>query len=304
MGLARVAALFVLCSAFGSAAFAGGTATPKPPPPPTIDFSNLPAEASVRPAQGDGKRHPVVARLLVDHESVAPGDTIRVGVLLEQDSGWHTYWRSPGDIGKPTEITWVLPDGATAKPYEHPVPQRFEDTGVVSYGYEDRSFEFSDIKLSNDISGAVKIGATVDWLVCQSECIPGQATLATTIPVGASAPGPLAPLFDHFAKQLPTPFLQVAAVNEEHAVSASALRPDDEFAVVLLVQPSNGAKLAPPPKSGTWPAFTPIYDSNVFLSDTLVAPTPEGGLLVVLKGTGTPGDPLPETTLLGGLYQL
>jgi thiol:disulfide interchange protein len=303
MNVARVAAVFAVSASLSSLAWAGGESSPKPPAPPPIDFSGLPAEASVRPKQAGDKPHPVIARLVVDHASVAPGDTLRVGVLLEQDVGWHTYWRSPGDIGKPTLVDWKLPDGTTAKPFVFPVPQRFELEGVVSYGYDERSFVFSQVTLPKDVAGNVTIGASVQWLVCLSECIEGAAQLSTTVPVGASTPSAFAPLFDHYAKQLPTPLTQVAEVAEEHALSASALRSGDDFVALILLQPTGSAHLSAPPAAGTWPTVTPIADGNVFLSETLVAATPEGGLLVAVTGTATPGETLPESSPVGALFQ-
>src|SRR5262245_42903147 len=93
------------------AAFGGeGTASPPPPTPPRVDFSGLPPTATMRKTMADGKPHPVEARLLVEESPIVAGSTVRVGVHLAQDEGWHTYWKSPGDIGLPTEIAWTAPE--------------------------------------------------------------------------------------------------------------------------------------------------------------------------------------------------
>jgi DsbC/DsbD-like thiol-disulfide interchange protein len=76
--------------------FALGASSPPPPPPPKVDLTALPASASARGPVSNKKPHPVLARLLVDRETLVPGQTARVGVLLEQDEGWHTYWKTPG----------------------------------------------------------------------------------------------------------------------------------------------------------------------------------------------------------------
>src|SRR5688572_9427541 len=93
-GVVMVAFLLLL-----GTALAGGTASPKPPAAPSVDHSALPASAAVRPAQAGDKPHPVLARLVADRDVVAPGGTVRLGVLLEQHEDWHTYWKAPGDIG-------------------------------------------------------------------------------------------------------------------------------------------------------------------------------------------------------------
>ena len=94
---------------------AHGAGTSLPPPDyaatPIVDLAHVTDTASVRPENQPGKPHQVHARLLFDREAVRPGETIRVGVHLTQDENWHTYWKSPGDIGLPTEIAWATPPG-------------------------------------------------------------------------------------------------------------------------------------------------------------------------------------------------
>ena len=50
------------------------------------------------------KTEAVKAELISQATSVQPGSSIRLGVLLTQEPGWHTYWKTPGDTGLPTTI--------------------------------------------------------------------------------------------------------------------------------------------------------------------------------------------------------
>ena len=89
--------------------------------------------------------------MISDHDKVVAGQTFRLGIHLEQDPEWHTYWKSPGVVGKPTVINWKLPEGVTASPYQYPAPAYFEQSGLVSIGYEDEVLLFSDVTIPKDM---------------------------------------------------------------------------------------------------------------------------------------------------------
>src|ERR1700756_920135 len=46
------------------------------------------------------------------------------GLYFKLESGWHVYWKNPGDAGEPPHIKWTLPQGITAGPLEYPIPKR------------------------------------------------------------------------------------------------------------------------------------------------------------------------------------
>ena len=54
-------------------------------------------------------------RLLLSAETARPGETVMAGIELRMPPGWHTYWRNPGESGKPTTVEWELPPGITAE---------------------------------------------------------------------------------------------------------------------------------------------------------------------------------------------
>ena len=143
----------------------------------------------------------VEAALIAEAPGVAPGGSVRVGLRLKAEPGWHTYWRNPGDAGTPTEITWSLPPGATAGPIEWPVPQVIREDDIVVFGYAGEVVLPSTIRVPAEAKPgtALAIRARAYWVVCKDICIPGEAELATTVlvalsPAPASAPWPAAPV--------------------------------------------------------------------------------------------------------------
>ncbi len=138
-------------------------------------------------------RH-VQASLLSETESIQPGKPVVVGIRLQMEEGWHTYWKNPADSGLPTRMTWRLPEGFSAGALQWPRPERIAAPPLVSYGYE------REVLLPVEITtpAALKTGTEVtlagrvDWLECRERCIPGKAELSLTLPVRVESPRPSA----------------------------------------------------------------------------------------------------------------
>lgn len=128
------------------------------------------------------------SRLVAETTAAVPGSPLTLGLLLEHDPHWHTYWRNPGDSGLPTRIEFTLPDGVVAEPIAWPHPQRFEVAGIANFGYGDRRLLPMSIRIPADYTGAsLPVRATASWLICEVECIPGKAEYAFELPVAAQA---------------------------------------------------------------------------------------------------------------------
>jgi len=290
------------------AAHAGGTSSPKPPTPPAFDVGTLPPGASVQKEGPDGKPHPVKANLIVDGPAPA-GGTTRVGVFLQQQEGWHTYWKSPGSIGQPTDIRWTLPDGVSVTDHVYPIPQRFEDQDLVSFGYEDQVLLTSTFTVDGSVApGEYPISADASWLVCLTSCIPGNAQLQSTLVVAApgteAAKTPATALFDHYGKQHPAD--AAAHVDVKHALDRNAVGPNKPFEVAFKITPKGGKAFDPLPHDHAWPTFTPIASSyDWMLTDDPVRVTrnDKGELLIVLSGESFEPEPLPSADQIGGLLQ-
>ncbi len=128
------------------------------------------------------------SRLVAETTAAVPGTALTLGLLLEHDPHWHTYWRNPGDSGLPTELHLTLPDGVVAEPIAWPHPQRFALADIVNFGYgERRLLPVSIVIPAGYAAPTLAVRATANWLICEVECIPGKADYAFELPVAPTA---------------------------------------------------------------------------------------------------------------------
>ncbi len=151
----------------------------------------------------------VKAELVASVGAVVPGSEILLGVRQQIIPHWHTYWRNPGDSGTSTRIDWTLPAGATAGDIEWPAPARITLGPVSNYGYEGEVTLFSRVRVPADlpVGGRFVARATVNWLVCEEECVPEEVELGLSLPVVAStaATGNGSPAIARAQARLPQP---------------------------------------------------------------------------------------------------
>ncbi len=189
--------------------------------------------ASPALAQSPPARH-TKASLLSEADAVRPGQPLTVGIRLQMEKGWHTYWRNPGDSGLPTRARWELPAGFAAGEIQWPYPSRFTSGPLVNYGYEGEVLLPVEIQVPASVpESPARIAARVDWLECQEACLPGRADLSLTLPVRAtSAPTPQAAAFADVRRRLP---------RKDPAWSFSAS--STARSLSLVVRPPRGTEL-------------------------------------------------------------
>jgi thiol:disulfide interchange protein DsbD len=119
------------------------------------------------------------------------GQTFWLGLQIEHQPHWHTYWRNPGDSGLATELQWQLPEGLKAGNLMWPAPQKIPVGSMANYGYEGRVLLVTPVqvgpkfKTSPDQSDVtVQLHAT--WLVCKQECIPQEGDFVVRVPIKGS----------------------------------------------------------------------------------------------------------------------
>jgi thiol:disulfide interchange protein/DsbC/DsbD-like thiol-disulfide interchange protein len=108
----------------------------------------------------------------------------RAGLYFKLESGWHVYWKNPGDAGEPPRIKWTLPQGITAGPLQFPVPKRLPLGPLMDFGYEDEVLFPITLNVSGAAPGSAVLHAKADWLVCRGSCIPEKTELEITRQVG------------------------------------------------------------------------------------------------------------------------
>ncbi len=143
----------------------------------------LPATAVGSTALDRGEPR-VEGRLLVDPQPAADG-TLRVGVELRMDPGWHVYWKDPGETGLPTVVRFDV-EGGQVGPIAWPAPQRFAETdgALTTFGYE------GEVLLAASVERTGKthlLRAEVELLACEYACIPGSLSLSRDVPAAVAA---------------------------------------------------------------------------------------------------------------------
>ncbi len=128
-------------------------------------------------------------QLVPEVTAIVPGESFRVGLFIQHEKGWHTYWRQPGIVGVPTSITWTLPADFKAGPLEYPEPEATKMFQIKAQGYE------RDVLLQTKIEApaSLKPGEKVmlkgkaSWMCCANTCHPGTMELSLEMPVSVKA---------------------------------------------------------------------------------------------------------------------
>lgn len=116
---------------------------------------------------------------------------IVVGLDFHLEKDWHVYWKNPGEIGFPPKVSWKLPAGWTAAPIQFPVPEKIQtQTGGTAIGYSDHVVYPVILNTNSrlDPNAQYKIKASVDYLVCNIQCLPKKADLELQLKPQGSDP--------------------------------------------------------------------------------------------------------------------
>jgi len=130
------------------------------------------------------------ATLIAETTTARPGDPLIVGLRIELDPGWHSYWINPGDAGQPASIEWDLPGGFGAGEIQWPYPHIIQEPSVVSYGFDNELVLLTEIVTPRFMTTGfpVKFAAEAHWLVCENICLPATANLELEIEMSEREP--------------------------------------------------------------------------------------------------------------------
>jgi len=150
----------------------------------------------------------VQVELIAPQTALKAGEAAWVGLRLQHDPHWHTYWRNPGDSGLATTLEVEAPAGVRVDPLQWPLPSRFLIAPLASYGYEDEVVLPFRVELPAAAAPSrLRLRARASWLMCREVCIPGEATLSLDLPVlpadGVPGLSVHAPLFERTLAALP-----------------------------------------------------------------------------------------------------
>jgi suppressor for copper-sensitivity B len=133
----------------------------------------------------------VQARLLAVPAKTLPAGSLKIngadeahayGALdIALDSGWHSYWRMPGEGGL---APVVKTEGSQNLKEIHliwPKPRRYETYGMYSFGYDDGfMLPFEIVPEKED--QPVRLTTTLDIMICKDICIPETLKISLDVP--------------------------------------------------------------------------------------------------------------------------
>jgi len=178
-------------------------------------------------------------------------ESFYVGVRLQMQDGWHTYWENPGDSGSPFNATWTTDAGVIVENVSWPTPQTIPYPPLMTYGYEgDIVFPFQVFRsLDTELT---EISLDFDFLICADICVPEQAKLTLDLTSASSSD-----LLDQAIDNLPTKLVKTKSTISGDELKVVFQSPK-EFSTAYIF-PREGNLFAYTPNQ----AITPI-DENTF----------------------------------------
>lgn len=169
------------------------------------------------------------ARLIAAEDGVAPtASTLSAGVVIELTEGWKTYWKSPGQVGYPTSVTWDGSENIKDVEIMWPAPKRFVAFDIENYGYEGTLVHPLKVTLS-ELGQAARLKLNVSLLVCADVCVPQDFSLAVSIPEGSGIDTEAAMIIADAAGKIP-----LASDASDIELTSTVLSPDKKSLSVAL----------------------------------------------------------------------
>jgi thiol:disulfide interchange protein len=197
------------------------------------------------------KQERVVAELVAAVTAAAPGQPFQAAVKLVHAKETHSYGKvlPPGIVGKPTKLTWTLPEGWQVEELPWPATHQVPSTdGAISDGYD--GTVYLPVKITPPASAvagsSVELKVKVSALVCDPKsCMPFIKEVALTLGVAATPVVNAAnaavfgapPAVEKKSPEAPPVAPAVAATQAAAApatAAASTVAPPLSFAQILL----------------------------------------------------------------------
>ena len=156
-----------------------------------------------------------------------------VGVRLEMQDGWHTYWENPGDSGNPFNARWSTDAGVIIENVSWPTPQTIPYPPLMTYGYEgDVVFPFQVFRsLDTELT---EISLDFDFLICADICIPEKATLTLDLTSASSSD-----LLDQAINALPTKLISTKSYVNADELKVTFRSPKEFASAYIFPRQSN-----------------------------------------------------------------
>ena len=117
---------------------------------------------------------------LVKFENVQDGkNKTLLGIRMDMQENWHTYWKNPGDSGGPIKVKWSHDDNVSISDLYWPTPSLIPYEPLMTYGY--KNFVIFPFEIINTNNKNSFIEASIDFLICDDICVPEKALIKTSL---------------------------------------------------------------------------------------------------------------------------
>lgn len=123
------------------------------------------------------------AKILSAQSGVGMEKELDMGVAVELEQGWYTYWRMPGETGLAPSFDWSKSENVKDVKIHWPAPKRFSTLDMYSFGY-DKAFVLPLDVTVEETSKPVTLALKLDVVICHDICIPASLSLAKSLPAG------------------------------------------------------------------------------------------------------------------------
>ncbi|MEZ4704436.1 MAG: thioredoxin family protein [Bdellovibrionota bacterium] len=114
------------------------------------------------------------ATLIVDETFPESGS--RVGVFVELDKHWHTYWENSGESGSPSQIDFESSATLLPTSTQFQAPQRIVEQNLITFGYQGETLFAKTLHYDTTPSSKDTLTVRIQYLVCMDICVPASAS--------------------------------------------------------------------------------------------------------------------------------
>jgi len=118
---------------------------------------------------------------LITGANKSDAESLRAGIEMKIQPGWHTYWRYPGDSGVPPHFSFSGSDNLAAVKVLYPAPRALNDEAGTTIGYKGNVILPLRV-YPRQKDKPVTLRVKIDYAVCEKLCVPVEASAELTIP--------------------------------------------------------------------------------------------------------------------------
>lgn len=244
-----------------------------------------------KPGSAENAADKVETSLVANVQSIQPGKTFKLGILFKVPKGYYAFYKSPGAIGLPTNLTVSAPEGFEVGPLQWPGPDvKHVDLGKThgaNFVYKRDTVVFAEVKAPKDLKPETEVTftGTSRFQYCKEDgsCFPPiPKKLSLKLPVAWTnaqvEPSEVAGKFDSAQRNLPVSGSESKYAKIEAKLDRDKLAPGLEAQLQVIVNVEDGyhIQMHKPPVPGliSTDVITELPES-VKLNGSVTYPSPQ-----------------------------